>query len=129
MTLPEDGPDRLPEWPLGPYLREARRLAGLSVAEVARLAEVSHAKVRQLERGYAVRDGRKYAVGTTKTTVERVARVVGADVGHALGLVGISADDPSGPGRRARPLDLSAVSDEDLLTEIARRFGDRHRAR
>ncbi|MEU6149957.1 helix-turn-helix transcriptional regulator [Actinosynnema sp. NPDC047251] len=127
MTQSEDGADRLPDWPLGPYLRQARRVAGLSVAEVARLAEVSHAKVRQLERGYAVRDGAHYAVGTTKTTVERVARAVGADVAEALRLVGIVADDPSAPGRRARPLDLSAVSDEDLLTEIARRFGARHR--
>ncbi|MBW4719708.1 helix-turn-helix domain-containing protein [Saccharothrix sp. SC076] len=98
----------------------------MAIAEVARLAEVSHAKVRQLERGYAVRDGRRYPVGTTKTTVERVARAVGADVAEALRLVGIDADDPRAPGRRARPLDLSAVSDEDLLTEIARRLKARH---
>ncbi|GAA3890332.1 hypothetical protein GCM10022243_64020 [Saccharothrix violaceirubra] len=110
------------EWPLGPYLKSARESAGLSMQETARRAGVSHAKVRDLERGYKIKDGKQYPVGTTKSTVECVADAVGADVAEALRLVGITKDDPSRPGRRPKGLDLSAVPYEELLAELGRRL-------
>ncbi|WP_424183872.1 helix-turn-helix domain-containing protein [Actinokineospora sp. G85] len=112
----------LPDWPLGPYLEAARKRNRLSQAQAAKLAGVSHAKLRQLERGYTVKQGTAYAVGTTKTTVERVANAVGADPRTALNLVGIEDDEPGRPGRKPQPFDLTQVSDDELLAEMSRRF-------
>ncbi|SDD86116.1 helix-turn-helix domain-containing protein [Actinokineospora iranica] len=110
----------LPPWPLGPYLSAAREQARLSIAATARRSGVSQGKILQLERGYMMRGDRKVPVGTTKLTVEKVARAVGADVAEALRLVGITTDDPSRPGRRVAGNDLSQVSDGELAAELHR---------
>ncbi|MDQ3405341.1 MAG: helix-turn-helix domain-containing protein [Actinomycetota bacterium] len=117
-----DDDGALRDWPLGAVLLDARTRAGWSQVELAKRSGVSHTKIGQLERGYTVVAGERHAVGTSKKTVQSVARALGLDVTEALAMIGITNPDPGASGRRTVSVDLSEVSDEDLAAEVRRRL-------
>jgi transcriptional regulator with XRE-family HTH domain len=65
---------------LGEYLREAREQAGLSIRELARLAEVNHAFLARVESGER---------GASAELLQRLADVLDVDAAELLAYVGI----------------------------------------
>lgn len=111
-------------WPLGPFLSEAREKRGMSKAVLVRPAGISPAKVAQLEKGYSVQAGVRVPVGTTRGTLESVARALEVDVNQSLVLTGFVPDMPE-TGR----VDLAHVQDIELIAEVERRLAMRGRRR
>lgn len=112
----------LPPWPVGPFITEAREKAKMSKVDLARRAGISAAKVQQLETGYSVQSGVKVPVGTTKSTIERVAQALGVNVDEALTLAGFLPN-----ARHPVRVDLTHVTDADLIAELERRLSLRGR--
>ncbi|SDC25020.1 helix-turn-helix domain-containing protein [Actinokineospora iranica] len=117
-----------PDWPVGPYLRAARLAAGLDFEKAGEAADVSHTTIRQVERGWVIRKGVKVPIATTKSTVEAIAKAVGADQAEAVRLLGLTDARAARPRRRgsAVPPDvLAEIPDHVLIAELARRLDTR----
>ncbi|CRK56893.1 hypothetical protein [Alloactinosynnema sp. L-07] len=69
-------------WPLNAYLREARLRAGMSIKQTARAAGLRVRDVECLETRPAA----------LRSRVEAVVAALGADVDHALALVGLTPE-------------------------------------
>jgi transcriptional regulator with XRE-family HTH domain len=65
---------------LGEYVRDARERAGLSIRELARLAEVNHAFLARVENGER---------GASAELLQRLADVLDVDAAELLAYVGI----------------------------------------
>lgn len=109
------------DWPFGPALEKARISAGLSVRAAARRTNraISSGRWYQLESGIQKAKGQEIPVGTTPATVAAAALAVDWDVNEALTVAGFDPRDYQ-PQPVLSP--LQAASDDELLSEIRRRF-------
>ena len=83
------------DWPLGPALKAARELSGLSARKAATRTRglVSSGRWYQLESGVQKTKGQEVPIGTTPETVIAAALAVGWDVDEALRIAGMSASE------------------------------------
>jgi transcriptional regulator with XRE-family HTH domain len=108
------------EWPLGPALERGRVERGMATREAARRAGLSDTAWRNLERGYELKRGVKFPVSPKPETVAAAARVAGVAIDAAFKLANI--DLGLVQHHDQQPVDLSVVSDEQLLEEVRRRI-------
>ena len=73
---------------LGERLKVLREKRGLGIRELARVANVRHATLSQLERGIRA--------DVTTETAKRIARALGVSVDY---LIGMYEDEDGSPGR------------------------------
>jgi len=95
-------------------------------SEAARAAGISPTLWVTLERGYEVKRGSRFNANPKADTVVRAASAVRLDIDEALRLAGHTRSDITDhdllAGINLPPTpDLTAVPDDDLLAELARR--------
>jgi transcriptional regulator with XRE-family HTH domain len=109
--------------PHGAILEDARESRGIKKRDAARRAGISEALWRQYVTGVrSVARGVTMPVSTTKESLRKMANAVGADPVEVLRAAGhdVKDEEPS-------PLSpLEMASDDELLTEIRRRFHRSH---
>jgi transcriptional regulator with XRE-family HTH domain len=94
----------------GAYLRSLREKRGLSLEEVGRALQTSKSQVQRIERGQ----------GETRTTLFLgYARLVGANVRHAIGLL---FDDPASEATFWDDFDRLTPKQQDAVLEIMRQM-------
>ncbi|HET7487483.1 MAG TPA: helix-turn-helix transcriptional regulator [Acidimicrobiales bacterium] len=92
---------------LGNFLRSQRRLANLSLREMADRTKVSNAYLSQIERGLHVPSMR---------VLRSIARALDLSADAMLVQAGLLADEPGG-AERDRPNTEAAIRSDPLLTE------------
>ena len=103
-------------WPLGQFIRDGRKRAGLSIREAAQRADLSHGAWGMLESGKrSVGGGRHESVVPPPRQIITAAGVVGVDPPRALRLAGY---DPAvtAPDLEAGP----TITQSELAEKVAR---------
>lgn len=93
---------------LGAFLRSQRRLANLSLRQMAERTKVSNAYLSQIERGLHVPSMR---------VLQSIARALDLSADAMLAHVGLSADPPAGEEGRSLPATEAAIRADPELTE------------
>ena len=93
---------------LGSFLRSQRRLANLSLRQMAERTKVSNAYLSQIERGLHVPSMR---------VLQSIARALDLSADAMLAQAGLMEDDPSGSERPITPTTEAAIRADANLTE------------
>jgi hypothetical protein len=83
--------------------------------------DISDGRWYQLESGVQKIRGQEIPIGTTAGTVAAAARALDWDITDALTIAGFDARDYQEPTNTERPVFLSEVPLDDLLSEVKRR--------
>jgi hypothetical protein len=116
--------DPRPDWPFGPFLKQAIDASGMSQRRVATAARISEGRLRQLITGYQKSGDMRIPISTTTTTVHALASVLDFDIYEGLTLAGLEASIPS--AQRRAEMD-EGLQESDLPQDEPGPGGIRHR--